>query len=333
MGGRSDGWPVSATKEQIDWISGVLEASSKPSNALDPLCGAGQVLYECGLRGWKCTGMEPDPFLRWMSTVRSFRFRPDAAEFVGYAWERVADDVFWESDMFAVPEVAGTIGYGPVTADFLGRVRRQIDKESDEGINSLLKLAFLASLPLLEGDDSSFDDRKGMSVFSECLQRVRSDLGPNPELSQTVHLCNPRDMPYTLRNSYDLVVCMLPDIGEREDSRLFRAMGQWMGFGDLELRDDRSIGYPLGDFGAYMSRAGKEDYVERWFSDVGSLIAMLSKVMSRSCTAHFLVPDETFGGISIDRAGRIADMASSMGLEAEETGKGTSRGVAFRRRQ
>ena len=346
MEGRREGWPAPATDVQIEWIRDVLDRSSKPSNALDPRCGSGQVLYECGLRGWKCTGMESDPFLRWTAMARSFRYRPDAAEFVGYAWERVADDVFWENDMFTVPQVGGTLEFGSVTTDFLRRVRRQIDRESDEGINYLLKVAFCSSLPGMAGDDSSFDDRKGMEVYSDCLQNARTSLDPNPQVGQTVHLCDSRDIPLTLRNVYDLVVSVLPAINERQDSTVMRTMSQWIGFGDMERRDDTSIGYPLGDFSGYMSRAqGVEeipgipsvnegaDYLNRWFSDAKATIVSLSKVMSRSCTANLLVPDEVFSGVNIPKAEILAGIASSLGLEAEKVGKGETRSLMFGRAQ
>ena len=344
MEGRRDGWPMPADDEQIAWIRGVLESSERPYHALDPLCGSGQVLYEFGKKGWRCSGMEADPLLRWIAGARSFRYRPDAAEFCGYAWERVADDVFWESDMFTVPEVEGTVQYGPVITDFLRRVRRQIDKESDEGINNLLKLAFCMSLPGMRGDDSSFDDRVGMDIYSDCLASVRGMLEPNPGVSQTVHLCDSRDIPYMLRDSYDMVVSVLPSIGESPDAEMMRTMSQWMGFGDIPRRDERSVGYPLGDLRSFMEgyrpepvcdsipmETDEDRYVHKWFSDVTAVACMMRDVMSTKCTARFLAPDETFRGRNIPKAEILAGLFSGNGLSADTEGSGTSKCVVFRR--
>jgi hypothetical protein len=344
MEGRRDGWPVPADDDEIAWIRGILESSGRPSHALDPLCGSGQVLYEFGKKGWKCTGMEADPLLRWIASVRSYRFRPDAAEFAGYAWERVADDVFWESEVYTVPEVPGTISYGVVTTDFLRRVRRQIDRESDEGINSLLKAAFLSSLPEMAGDDSSFDDRKGMNIYSGRLADVKGNLDPNSEITQTVHLCDSRDIPYTLRNSYDMVVSVLPPIVKAPDAELRRTMSQWMGFSDIMRRDEMSVGCPLGDeepfFEAHAVKGFSEDLpmetvddklVHKWFSDIVSVASMMKEVMSSRCTAFFLAPDETVGGRNIDKAGILAGAFSEMGLSADTEGSGSSKCVRFAR--
>ena len=344
MEGRRDGWPVPADDSQIAWIRGVVESSTRPYHALDPLCGSGQVLYEFGKKGWKCTGMEADPLLRWIACARSFRYRPDAAEFAGYAWERVADDVFWESDMFTVPEVPGTLQYGPVTTDFLRRVRRQIDMESDEGINNLLKLAFCMSLKGVCGDDSSFDDRVGMKVYSECLASAKGALDPNSEVTQPVHLCDSREIPYMLRDSYDMVVSVLPPIGEAPDAEMRRTMSQWMGFSDMERRDERSVGYPLGDFAAFMEgyvpvpvsdsipmETPEDAYVHRWFADVASVAGMMKDVMSTKCTGRFLAPDEVFNGRNIPKAEILAGLFSDKGLKADTEGSGASKCVVFRR--
>jgi len=335
------------TDTQVAWVRGVLDSSSKPFNALDPVSGPGTVLYECGLRGWKCTGMESDPMMRWMSMARSFRYRPNAAEFAGYAWERVADDVFWESEMYTVPEVPGTMSFGDLQTDFLRRVRRQIDRETDEGINNLLRIMIVNAL----GDFRSaegFDDRAGMDILGDSLQEVRSALEPNPELTQTVHLCDSRDIPCPLRNSYDLIVSVLPAIGEPGDAVFRRTAAQWIGFGDLVRRDDMSVGYPMGDFSDYMSRyvpdadgairgmlpdVDGKDYLARWFEDVRDILVSLKGVMSSKCTAHLLVPDEAYGPRNIPKAEILTEIANGMGLDCEKEGTGDSRCVVFKKAQ
>ena len=348
--GMSEGrylWPLASADEEVGWVRGVLESSAKPFNALDPLCGPGTVLYECGLRGWKCTGMEADPMRRWISMARSFRYRPNAAEFCGYAWERVADDVFWESEMYTVPDVPGTMEFGSLQTDFLRRVRRQIDRETDEGINNLLRLMIVNALGRF-GSEAGFDDRTGMDILGDSLQEVRSALDPNPELSQTVHLCDSRDIPCPLRNSYDLVVSVLPMLNAPEDAVFRRTAAQWIGFGDLVRRDDMSVGYPLGDFDDYMSRyvpdkdgvigdmlpdvSGK-DYLVRWFEDVRDVLVSLKGVMSSKCTAHLLVPDETYDSKNISKAEILAEIANSMGFACEKEGTGRSRCVVFKKAQ
>lgn len=141
--GRYD-WPAPPSEDEVSWVSGRAESAGKARSVLNPIPGRGTVMYECGLRGLRCIGAEPDPFLRWISSVRSYMFRKDAAEKAGYAWERVSDDVFWESEVFVPAAVPGAVNPDGNALDFLGRVRYQIDRESEEGINNLLRLAVCA---------------------------------------------------------------------------------------------------------------------------------------------------------------------------------------------
>ena len=347
MSERRRAWPCAPSEAETEWIQGVLESSDKPFNALDPLCGSGSVLYECGLKGWRCTGMEGDPFMRWIAMARSFRYRPDAAEFAGYAWERVADDVFWEPDAYTVPEVSGVMSFGPLKNDFLRRVRRQIDKESDEGINNILRMTICDALPALAGGDEGFDDRAGMDLLGDSLLKIKTGLEPNPEVSQTVHLCDSRDIPCPLRNSYDLVVSVLPMIGESPDAQLRRTMCQWIGYDDLVRRDDMCIGYPLGGFDRYMDMyvpdnscvirdmlpaVEHQDYLVRWFEDVRDVVISLKSVMSSKCRASFLCPDEVFEGSSVYKAEVIASLAEMEGFEVSTEGTGERRCVVFEKR-
>lgn len=318
-----------------------MERMGTPYHILDPVSGSGTVLYECGKRGWKCTGLEGDPFLRWISAARSRRFRKDAGEFAGYAWERVSDDVFWESERFRVPDISGTISFRPEVADFLSRVRRQLDRETDEGINDLLRLALCRMLPLVSGD-GEFDDTAGMALYAECLSDICASMDPNSERCQSVNLADGREIPPMLRDAYDAVVSIMPPVSERPDSEYRRTMCQWIGFDNIVRRDAMSIGYPLGDFGEYMRGYVPDSAVAeaipfseppvhlvRWISDAVSFAESAAGVMSSSGTGRFLMPDEIVDGRCVRKADIVAEILSERGIPCEKEGTGSMRSIAF----
>lgn len=335
-------WPVPVDDGSPEWVAGVLDGMDEPYNVLDPAAGPGTVLYECGKRGWKCTGLEGDPLMRWIATARSRRFRRDAAELAGYAWERVADDVFWESEGYRVPELVGTLSYGPRELSFLRRVRLQIDRETDEGINDLLRLALCVMLFDIR-EAKEFDDTVGMGMFASALSGIGGSLEPNPERGQTVHLADGRHIPPVLRDSYDAVVSVVPGISPSVAPERLRTMCQWIGFTDLERRDSMCVGAPLGDApeqGSVPETGGipadllpdgaATGEVVRWFADVRDLALSAAGAMSSSAEGRFLVRDETVGGAKLHKSEILAQLLVDAGVECRAEGSGDRASVVFR---
>ena len=110
--------------------------------------------------------------------------------------------MFWESETFVPADVPGSVGPEGQALDFLGRVRLQIDREGEEGINTLLRLALCQLIPMLT-ECGDFDDMKGLTAMAGCLDDVRQCINPQPKVMQNIHLCDPRDLPYGLVGSYD----------------------------------------------------------------------------------------------------------------------------------
>lgn len=323
-------------KDEADLVEKVLSEASEPFYALDPFCGSGSVPYACAMRGWNVTGLESNPFLRWAASVRSNCFSAKAAEFVGYAWERVAGDVFWENEQYRLPEVSGTYSFGKKQTDYLRRVRLMIDREKGDENNNLLRMAFCHCLEgIRASDEDGFDDRVGADIFSASVETVREPVSVNPKATAQIHLCDSRDMPYTLRRKYDLIVSSLPEISPNPDAELLRTYMQWIGFVDFERTDGISVGYPLGDFDAYMGKyvpdrsfrmpssleatvSGMEGdrtmYVRRYFEGMRDYFVFSKSIMTSKCTARYIVRDGEVFGKSIPVAEILAEMIGQCGL-------------------
>lgn len=124
-------------------------------------------------------------------------------------------------------------------------------------------------------------------------------------------------------------------------------MMSWIGFGDVERRDDMSLGYPYGGTEGLVQRNPvtvpddipsldndiERQYLAHWFSYVRSLALSVKGNMAKGCEASFLAPDEEYRGTVIRKVEMIADMLSSEGIECRKEGTGAQRCVIFSRDQ
>ncbi len=244
------GWLRLTPAYSVKLVTAILEDHAYAANILDPFSGTGTTALCAAYAGLRGTGLEINPFLVWLSSVKFRQFPPaviEKARSLGAVIAVAASS----SDSPAVEEppihnISRWWNAGELR--FLCRLKACIEDTSDENTDEqdLLLIAFCRTVIKLSNaafnhQSMSFKKtdkapmlfdlgRDHADVFRRELSIVLDGAGDNPRLQPTVVTGDARQTSRFLAEKYDMLITSPPYPNRISYIRELRPYMYWLGF-------------------------------------------------------------------------------------------------------
>ena len=244
------GWLRLTPAYSVKLVTAVLGDHACAANILDPFSGTGTTVLCAGYAGLRGTGLEINPFLVWLSSVKFRQFTPVVIErtrSLGAAIAVASSSA--ESPAVEEPPIHNISRWWSTDKlRFLCRLKACIEGASDEGTDErdLLLIAFCRvviklsnaafnhqSMSFKERDDSPlfFDlERDYADIFRKDLSTVLDGAADNPNLRPTVVMGDARQASQFLTEKYDMLITSPPYPNRISYIRELRPYMYWLGF-------------------------------------------------------------------------------------------------------
>jgi DNA modification methylase len=286
-------WYCIAEMLPISFIRAFLNKTNR--YVLDPFVGVGTVLVEAKLRGISAVGVDINPFMRFVSRVKTGDYDIDKVR--DTLEDLVEAD---EGDLIQPPPIPNLESYYSLRIlKKLVSLRGQIHKLGDPALRDLFMLCFVRvatqSANVKRGPAPRFGDVKldypVWEDFKKNVENVINDLSNITESERVIEVYNGDARNLNLHEEFDLVITSPPYCNNIDYVRHTQLELYWLGYAtsSKDLRRIRQDSVTSCEAMAYL---GKED--DSFPEDVGKIADMLE---SRTDRAYDRVVRQYFSGM------------------------------------
>lgn len=244
------GWLRLTPAYSVRLVTGLLEDHTHATNILDPFSGTGTTALCAAYAGLQGTGLEINPFLVWLSSVKFRQFSPAAIEqsrslgtLIGVTSSSVNSPAVEEPPLHNISR-----WWNADELRFLCRLKASILNTSEEGSDErdLLLIAFCRTAIKLSNaafnhQSMSFKNtdhtptlfemkRDNADIFRKELAVVLEGAADNPRSQSTVVTGDARQASRFLTGRYDMVITSPPYPNRISYIRELRPYMYWLGF-------------------------------------------------------------------------------------------------------
>ena len=212
---------------------------------MDPFCGTGTTALSAITHGYEAVTTDINPFLVWLTTVKTRHYSPKEVEETLTAGECALDLVdkgFCRTDPPPMYKIERW--WGPADLEFLCRLRSAIDIATDKVVqNDLLKIAFCRTLIRLSNaafNHQSMSFKVNQAIFDMDPDRAAIFRGEYEQICQGAlqrvngvshaFLYDARELSRDSLGTFDLVITSPPYANRMSYIRELRPYMYWLGY-------------------------------------------------------------------------------------------------------
>lgn len=244
------GWLRLTPAYSVKLVTGILDDHAYATSILDPFSGTGTTALCAAYAGLRGTGLEINPFLVWLSSVKFRQFSPAVVERARSLGDVIAvASLSPDSPAEEEPPIHNASRWWNVEElRFLCRLKACIENTSDDGTDErdLLLIAFCRTLIKLSNaafnhQSMSFKkmdkgpmlfdlQRDHADVFRSELSSILDGAADNPPLQPKVVTGDARQPSRFLADKYDMLITSPPYPNRISYIRELRPYMYWLGF-------------------------------------------------------------------------------------------------------
>jgi hypothetical protein len=352
------GWLRLTPAYSVELVRELVTARSRPDlPVLDPFCGTGTTLTACAEQGIDCSTVDINPFLRWLSEVKSRRYTKadvDKARSLVVAMARASRKGSTQAWVPALHQIEKW--WDGATLAALSRAFAELVGKRGKA-RDLAALAFCRALVdagnvSFRHQSMSFRQRAAAPDVASLLSGAFEALAPAalqvmPATGRRVLVGDSRRLEAILSvNSSGCVVTSPPYVNRMSYIRELRPYMYWLGFLDDGRQagelDWQAIG---GTWGVATSKLNSwhpdpkralprlrplvrrieeqspllARYVERYFCDMDEHVKSLARVLASGGNAHYVIGNSKFFDVVVPAEKLFADLFKRHGFAAVNT--------------
>jgi len=247
------GWIRLTPAYSITLVEGVVKnlGDLDSQYILDPFSGSGTTGLVCAQNGIPCDLYEINPFLAWLSKVKTSRYTKEQLGLTLAASSRAvtrtldsADERLWIPTIHQI-----TKWWSPTILKVIAKTYRSISEEAknDQSVSDLLRIAFCKLL--ITWSNAAFNhqsmsfkkDREArlsenrakyqiLNSYETIVRKIVADASENPRAKVNVFIHNSKSMPIGVERKYSSVITSPPYTNRISYIREVRPYMYWLGF-------------------------------------------------------------------------------------------------------